>query len=450
MANVLNNLFGGGKPSPDPVAASAGDSDFGDFAEGADPSPIPDVTPLTQTLTGAQPAHTLRPYTKWYNVHERYTLADFKIEGVILGCMAVVLLMHLFGARLNRYKAKKWIHANAAPLASEFALVGYSGVPVGLADKSGDELVQALADANAQKGDAVLKEKSLFEFATYATGRVNVAFLDVKLTLKKRFNPLTTFVETVLGFFFDSFGGPEDVLEAILYPFDGKEALTVPGLPGAAELRAKDSKSAYDGFVWALVHKECMKQVRDDRYDVSLTFTKDNPKLPSWLTVMTESAEITELMLTPEVIEAAKAAGDSFEYLIVSDQPLEKPTTIDETAPRKRIFLKYRLPSDNTYDNLVPIFKYFLRVTDLLVAGARFRPEVLRKVRAVREDAIKQIQKASEDEKNEERAAAREKARKAKRDAELKALDAKAQKKFLEKEREKEMRKGQKKQTARA
>jgi hypothetical protein len=43
----------------------------------------------------------------------------------------------------------------------------------------------------------------------------------------------------------------------------------------------------------------------------------------------------------------------------------------------------------------------------------------------------------------------REKAKKLKRDLELKALDAKGQKKYLEKEKEKEMRKNQKKMTSR-
>ena len=282
----------------------------------------------TATTAAFAAAPTLPPYTKWYNVHERHSLAEFKAEGIILSAMAVVLLLHLFGARLNRTKAKKWIRAHQVTLTSEFASVGFAGAPPGSADKKGDELLQAYSDANTQQGDALIREKSLFEFAAYATGRANVAFVDVKLTLLKRFNPLTMFAETVLGFAFDSDTQSHDVCEAIVYPFDGREAAIVPGLPGAAELRGnKEGKSAYDGFVWALVHKERMKQVRDDRYDVSLTVTKDHAKLPIWLTVMSESAEITDALLTPELIKAAEAAGDLLEYLIVSDQPLEKPKT---------------------------------------------------------------------------------------------------------------------------
>lgn len=300
--------------------------DFADFSQAPEPQAAP--VPGSATFGGAQqPAQTLRPYTKWYNVHERHTLSEFRTEGIILSVIGVVLLLHLFGARLNRTKAKKWIRAHAEPLTAEFASVGFAGVPVGLADKKGDELVQAFAAHNAKQGDALLKEKSLFEFATYATGRANVAFLDVKLTLLKRFNPISMLAETVAAFMFDSASENHEVAEAVLIPFDGKEALTVPGLPGAAEVRTKDNKSAFDNFVWAIVHKERMKQVREDRYDVSLTVTKDHPKLPNWLTVMTESAEITDALLTPELIKAAELAGDLLEYLIISDQPVEKPKT---------------------------------------------------------------------------------------------------------------------------
>lgn len=97
----------------------------------------------------------------------------------------------------------------------------------------------------------------------------------------------------------------------------------------------------------------------------------------------------------------------------------------------------------------MPIFQYAVRLSDQLAREAHFRPEVLRKVKAVRDDVARQIQKADLEEKSEERNYERERAKKAKRDAELAALDAKGQKKYLEREREKEMRKQQKKMTSR-
>lgn len=107
------------------------------------------------------------------------------------------------------------------------------------------------------------------------------------------------------------------------------------------------------------------------------------------------------------------------------------------------------LPSSGDYSKVLPIFQYFIRLTDTLVQGAHFRPEVLRKVKTTRDDMIKKLQKAVEDEKVEERGLEREKAKKLKRDLELKALDAKGQKKYLEKETIREMKKSQKKQTQR-
>ncbi|ROV88235.1 hypothetical protein VSDG_09019 [Cytospora chrysosperma] len=445
MADLFKGLFGGGSASTETPVASA-DSDFVDFAEAAEPSPEAFTASAGSATLGANvPVATVGPYTKWYRLDERYTLNDFRAEGLILACIIFVFTLHVIGSRLNRTKAKKWMKAHSKILASEFSIVGFGSTPtITSGEGEAEDLVVDLAEP-----EKALKEKSLFEFATYATGRRNIAFMDAKLSLIRRFNPLIATAEAGLSMFFDSFMMPQDTVEAVIYPFDGKEGLIVPGLPGSAELRAKESKSTYDGFVWAIVNKERMKQVRDDRYDVSLTFTKDNSKLPIWLTVMSESAEITNLLLTNELAKAAESAGELLEYLIISDQPMEKPKSLEETTPRKRIFLKYRLPSDNNYEPLLPLFRYFVRITDQLVKDAHFRPEVLRKVKSIRDETVKQIQKADVEEKSEERNFEREKAKKAKRDLELSQLDAKGQKKYLEREREKEMRKQQKKMTSR-
>lgn len=258
---------------------------------------------------GSLPVPTGVPYTKWYNVHERYSLNDFQQEGIILIFVVILVLVHLWGTRANRSRAKAWVEAHAPVLEKEFALVGFQ---------------EPGASSDAPK--ALLREKSSNQFSTYATGRQNVAFLDIDITLLKRYNPLTWFVEWATSFFIESVPTPSEKVEAVLYPFDGKESLTVPGLlPGALEAR-KESKSSYDGFVWAIVNKDSMKILRDERYDVSLTTTKDHAKLPNWCTVMSESAEITNLLLTPELIKAVEQAGPTFDYLIVTDQPIDRPS----------------------------------------------------------------------------------------------------------------------------
>ncbi|KAI1180042.1 hypothetical protein F4777DRAFT_530738 [Nemania sp. FL0916] len=431
MADFLKNILGGSKPADTPVAAKP-DSDFADFAEAPDPTPLPFQTVAGGQPAGSAPVPTARPYTKWYNVHERHSLSEFRTEGLILSIIAVICTLHYIGSKLNRSKTRAWAKAHAPVLANEFAQVGFGGSTVA-----------------QDEPEKVLKEKSLFEYASYATGRQNVAFMDIKISLMKRFNPMVLFPDFIIAFLFESYPMPEDSLGATIYPFDGREAQIVPSIPGATEVRSKDAKSTYDGFVWAIVNKNQMKQLRDERYDVSITFTKDHPKLPVWTTIMSESAEITSALLTDELIAAVQKAGELFGYLIITDQPVEKPTTLEDAAPRKRIFLRYRLPGSNNYEDLLPLFSYFVRLPDQLAATAHFRAEVLRKVKSVREETIKQIQKIADDEKAEERAQERDKARKAKRDAELGALDAKAQKKYLEKEKEKELRKAQKKQSVR-
>ena len=305
-------------------------ADFADFAEAPDPSPASfSAIPSAPSFTGAGAVPTgasAVPYTKWYNIHERHSLSDFKQEGVILGLILIIVMIHLYGTSTNRKKAKAWISAHAPILRNEFALVGFGGRRAPSVEEVESEgLLKSMASDSLDLPEELLKEKSPQEFATYATGRLNIAFVDITLTLLKRYSPLSMIAEYGMSLFFDSMPAPVERMEAISYPFDGREALTVPGqAPGAHELR-KDPKSSYDGFVWAIVNKDTMKQLRDDRYDVSITTTKDHSKLPTWSTVMSESAEVTEQLLTKDLVEAVEKAGDLLDHLIITDQPTDQP-----------------------------------------------------------------------------------------------------------------------------
>jgi hypothetical protein len=156
MASFLKNAFGGEKA---PEAASP-DSDFADFAEA--PSPAPEVGTQDATVGSAAAAATQAPYTKWYNVHERHSISEFRMEGLILLVSSFIFLFHMIGARRNRSRAKGWMRAHAPIIQKEYALVGFGGVPT--------------VDNENLNTDTLIKEKSLFEFATYATGRQNTAF----------------------------------------------------------------------------------------------------------------------------------------------------------------------------------------------------------------------------------------------------------------------------------
>ncbi|KAL8685451.1 MAG: hypothetical protein Q9218_007753, partial [Villophora microphyllina] len=317
MADFIKGLFEGSKPTPSP--APSVDDDFADYASAPSPSPI--YNPPTSSSTAASfpnssTVPTPVPYTKWYRVWERTSPGDFFAEAIIIPFIFVLAALHLWGRRKNKRKASTWAAVHGPILEREFASVGFGAK--GKARLGGGE-------------GTVLKEKAANEFTTYATGRQNVAFVDIKIKLLKRYNPLTLLIETVFSFFLESVRAPKESMEAIAYAFDGREKDIVP-IKSKAELDAKESRfkglpnSGYDACVWAVVHKEQMKALRDDRYDVSITATKDHKNLPQWASVMSESAEITEALLTKELAEAVEKAGDAFEYLIVTDQPIDKPT----------------------------------------------------------------------------------------------------------------------------
>jgi hypothetical protein len=115
------------------------------------------------------------------------------------------------------------------------------------------------------------------------------------------------------------------------------------------------------------------------------------------------------------------------------------PNSLADTLPKKRLSLSLRIPSSSTH--LLPLFTLFLRLPDHLAAHAHFRPEALRRIKTTRDDQINKLKKADEEEKAEERKIAADKAKRELRDQKLGRLSADEQRKFLEKERERDARK---------
>jgi hypothetical protein len=123
---------------------------------------------------------------------------------------------------------------------------------------------------------------------------------------------------------------------------------------------------------------------------------------------------------------------------------------IEETNPRKRVQLSLKLPSSSSgYGATMPLFTQFLRLADKLVASAHFRGEVMRKIRSTRDEEIKRLRRADEAEKAEERKLAAERQKKEERERILRGMSADEQRKYLDREREKETRRSTKKSTRR-
>lgn len=242
-------------------------------------------------------------------------MRDFYAELFIIPFLVILVLFHFWGTKKNKAKAKAWLTGHGPVLQEEFASVGFTGRKTNI-------------DAQLLAGDIpenVLRPKTAFEYITYATGRQNAAFVDIRLTLAKRYNPVSRVIEEGLGFFVESMAVRKERMEAVMYVFDGKESDLITPQLSTGEQKREKFNSTYDDFVFAVVHKDEMQYWRNSRYDLSLTTTRDHPKLPDWATVMSESAEITDAMLTPELVKAIHDAGETLDALIITDQPVDKP-----------------------------------------------------------------------------------------------------------------------------
>ena len=108
---------------------------------------------------------------------------------------------------------------------------------------------------------------------------------------------------------------------------------------------------------------------------------------------------------------------------------------MDDLVPKKRLILNVRPGSEASYAASNKLLSSFLRIPDLLVTS-KLRPEVIRKVKATRDDETRKIKKVEEQNKAEDRKLNTDKAKKEEREKKLKGLSAEEQRKFLEKERE--------------
>lgn len=412
--------------------------DFADFATPSPASAAPGAeslaTPLVPNSGGLfGVSSTAVPSSAfsgpWYAVWERHPASEFQMELYILLLLVAVIFVHFWGNRRNRKISRAFVSGLSQVLSSEFAYIGFSTRPETVAISSTADVASGSeSNKNGLSPDILLRGTSHTEYVSYASGRNNVMFMHATISLQRRNNPLAWFSELVLSFFFESIPEPADSITLTMSPQPGK----------------------YDNFIWALVNKRQMRRWREERYDMSLTRTSDWEGLPTWCAVMGESKEAGDVALYSELRHAVVDSQDFLEYLIVTDQPKDKPATLAETEPKKRIILQLRMPHPTDAPKVARLVQAYIRLIDHLVERAHFRPEVTRKIKAAREDANRKMRRAEEEAAAEEREARRVDERKKERDAKLSRMTASEQKKFLEKEREKETRRGMKKQQRKA
>ncbi|KAG8831077.1 hypothetical protein FRC17_003708 [Serendipita sp. 399] len=333
--------------------------------------------------------------------------ALFIFEGILLGFIVVYAGVYLYANYSNSRRAQKWLKAHSELLSSQFSK---PATPSSL-------LTDGAADMFA-----------------FSTGRRNVQSLHTIFTFLPH-HDLFQLAFTYGWIMYDLRYSPNDdvTLDFRL------------GTTGSA------SGANIPGFVWAIVDKNELNTIRTSRWDLTLTKTQDNHTVPSDCVVMSEVADVTEALLkhsaTAPFLTALKDdnALKYFKSFTITDLPPTRPNgRLDASQKERHVTLSLRLASsESEMAKTVQLVKAVFGIIDALESGRyNIRAESVRKLKIAREELDKELLKDATEEKSKE---AEESKRAAKRRAEeerLSKLSAEQQRKAMEKEKKKALRKG--------
>ncbi|EPQ59261.1 DUF1682-domain-containing protein [Gloeophyllum trabeum ATCC 11539] len=322
--------------------------------------------------------------------------AEFKIEG--LAALGIILYLVLFwiGKNRNAQRASKWLDAHLPFLSTQFSKPTNEG----------------------------LTQDGYSDFFNFSTGRRRVERLHTVFKLRPRHDPVQ-YLGQILWGLTDLKYNPKD---EILLDFE---------------------LSSGPDFVWAVVAKDELEEIRKERWDLTFTKTTDNAALPASLTVMSEFADVTDNLLKPiNNFSLVKALSDPeilpyFRSLSITDQPQTRPNSAGYTRS-KHILLALKAPPPSSAQATLPIVSAAFKLIDNLDrAVTNLRPETRTKLRKVREEVDRELRVAEEKEKQEEAIESKQAAKKKAEEERLSKLSAAEQKKALERERKRSIRKKQ-------
>ncbi|CAE6409156.1 unnamed protein product [Rhizoctonia solani] len=218
------------------------------------------------------------------------------------------------------------------------------------------------------------------------------------------------------------------------------------------KLRDKDGLNGEGkAFVWGVVAKKEMQALRKQRWDLSFTKTTDNAAVAPTLSVMAEVADITDVLLKSTngqklaTILNTPAVVKHFKYLLITDQPSERPESgpLPANQRERHLVLSLSVPEPSEAKDTVALVKEVFSLVDLIDQKPGFKVETYKKLKKTRTDLdielAKEAEKEKRDEAEEKRAAEKKKAA----EERLARLSAVEQKKYEERERKKAAKKAQ-------
>ncbi|PPQ98519.1 hypothetical protein CVT24_004010 [Panaeolus cyanescens] len=205
-----------------------------------------------------------------------------------------------------------------------------------------------------------------------------------------------------------------------------------------------------DNFVFAIVAKDELLSVKNNRWDLNFTKATESNLLPPQFTVMSEYADITENILKPlgnfSIVKALENPKilPYFRSLSITDQPRHRPDQgpIPVEEREKHVILSLSCPSSSHVSATVPLVEAIFQLVDNL-NKISLRPETKNKLKKTRDELDKTLKEESEKEKKEEAQDAKLAAKRKAQEERIAKLSPSEQRKELEKERKRSLRKSQ-------
>lgn len=335
----------------------------------------------------------------------RIQRSSWQLEYITIGFIVIFVVLFKVGDKYNEHITLKYLKGLRGVLKDNFFQVGVDS-------------------------EALVVRDSAENYSSYATGRKNIAKVNVSVRLQPRHNVFVWILEIVMSFFSETVVKPEDKVYITITP---------------------SNDAQYDNFISAVVSKLGMNTQRKHNYYLSLTKTNDSASLPESFVFMSEVNEIQDKTLTAELRDALTLQSASYlKYVAFTDQGSEKPESIQDLIPRRRIVVCTDLVTGkDQLEQLSRVLAALFQAVDRLAEKEIvFKPETLRKVVKTREVEVAKIEKIKEAIREEQLAAEKAKERKEEKER-LRSMSREEQIKAEKKAQEKKQRKLQKKNKVR-
>ncbi|EPX70469.1 DUF1682 family protein [Schizosaccharomyces octosporus yFS286] len=323
---------------------------------------------------------------------------DFKVELIVLSVFALYVFSFITKKRKNADFASRWYNSLQSLFRNQFSQYGPG------------------------RNMSPVINVSPTEYSSYLTGRINVKNVYTTLQLFPRQDLFTYGINQLVEIFMGN------IMSPVLPVADRFQVL----------LNLGNHAKPWQPFVFAIVRKDCMRILRETRFDLSFTRISSHPSLPDTHVLMSENLECTERILNlPQFLPSIQSCMENLEYFIVTDQPSAAPANEKEYIEYPRIDASIRIDNVDTFNELENPKANDLLNTLLLIADntAKFqwRPEITKKLTSSRKLALEEIVHAS--------AAAKATRSKKSTASEVSNLSETEQKKRLEKERQRKIKK---------